>query len=379
MSSTRRTAGSVAGALVSVALALGSCVAVDPATPPGGPGPTPALFARPVVGNLSQPWDIAFLPVPPRSMLFTEKGGDISVLRKGAKQVIHHPADVVVESEGGMMGLAVDPNWAVNRFLYVCMLTESDVRVVRLTTTADLTAVTARSDIVTGMPRSSGRHSGCRLRFGPDDHLWISTGDAAEGTNPQDLGSLGGKVLRVDQNGAAAPDNPDLGGDPRIYTYGHRNVQGLAFRPGTSQAFSVEHGTSCDDEVNRLVAGANYGWDPVPGYNEAVPMTDLVKFPSAQEASWSSGCPTIAPSGGTFLDGDQWGGWDGALVLAVLKDRHLRVLFLDGTGDAVTSEHEVVGEFDTRLRSVVQGPGGLLYVATDVGSGDGLIWQLIPI
>lgn len=372
---TRRLAG-VLGVL---ALTLTACVVVDPAAPPGGPQPTPDLVARPVIGNLSQPWDIAFLPVPPRSMIFTEKGGDISVVSGGAKQVIHHPADVVVASEGGMMGLAVDPNWGANRFLYVCMLTTTDVRVVRFTTTADLSGVTARSDIVTGIPRSSGRHSGCRLRFGPDGRLWISTGDAAQGTNPQDLNSLGGKVLRVDRSGAAAAGNPNLGGDPRIYTYGHRNVQGLAFRPGTAQAFSVEHGTNCDDEVNRLVAGANYGWDPVPGYDETVPMTDLVKFPSAREASWSSGCPTIAPSGGTFLDGPQWGGWDGALVLAVLKDAYVHVLFLDGSGDSVTFEQAVMDEFDTRLRSVVQGPDGTLYVATDVGGGGGLIWQVIPV
>jgi glucose/arabinose dehydrogenase len=374
----RRAAVRLAGAAVLTTLALTACVAVDPATPPGGPQPTPDLFVRPVVGNLSQPWDIAFLPVEPHSMLFTEKGGDISVFRDGAKQIIHRPTDVAVEGEGGMMGLAVDPRWGTNRFLYVCMLTASDVRVVRFTTTADLTGVTARADIVTGMPRSSGRHSGCRVRFGPDGQLWIATGDAAQGTHPQDLESLGGKVLRVGRNGVPAPGNPALGGDPRIYTYGHRNVQGLAFRPGTAQAFSVEHGPECNDEVNRLVAGANYGWDPVPGYNERVPMTDLAKFPSAREASWSSGCPTIAPSGATFLDGPQWEGWDGALALAVLKDRHLRVLFLDGSGDAVTFEQAVMNEFNTRLRSAVQGPDGTLYVATDVGGGGGIIQQVIP-
>jgi len=365
--------------LLATSLALAACVAVDPATPPGGPQPTPGLVAIPVLGDLSQPWDIAFLPVAPGSMLFTEKAGDLSVLSDGGKQLIHHPADVVSQSEGGMMGLAVDPAWATNRFVYVCMLTATDVRVVRFTTTANLSGVIARSDIVTGIPRSSGRHSGCRLRFGPDDRLWISTGDAVQGTNPQDLDSLGGKVLRVNRNGAAAPGNPSLGGDPRIYTYGHRNVQGLAFRPGTNQAFSVEHGTGCDDEVNRLVAGANYGWDPVPGYNETAPMTDLVKFPTARVATWSSGCPTIAPSGATFLDGPQWRGWNGALVLAVLKDQHLHVLFPNGSGDLVAFEQEVMNEFGTRLRSVVQGPDGSLYVATDVGGGGGLIWRVLPL
>ena len=126
-------------------------------------------------------------------------------------------------------------------------------------------------------------------------YLWIATGDAQTGTVPQDLTSLGGKVLRVSAaTGESARGNPIA--SSRIYTYGHRNVQGLARRPGTNQMWSVEHGPTEDDEINLLAAGRNYGWDPVPGYNQSVAMTDLVKFPGAVEARWSSGSRPWLPA-----------------------------------------------------------------------------------
>ena len=218
-----------------------------------------------------------------------------------------------------------------------------DVRVVRWRVNNAVTALGSRTDIVTGMPVNTtgqtGRHSGCRIRFGPDGNLWVGTGDAATGTVPQNPTSLGGKVLRVNTDGQGVPGNAKPPFDPRIYTYGHRNVQGIAFDKD-GRAFSIEHGTGRDDEVNRLVAGANYGWDPVPpgggaGYDESQPMTDFTKFPNARKAVWSSGNPTIAPSGGTFLNGSQWAGWDGALAMAVQKDQHLRVLALTSGKNAV--------------------------------------------
>jgi glucose/arabinose dehydrogenase len=167
--------------------------------------------------------------------------------------------------------------------------------------------------------------------------------------------------------------------DPRIYTYGHRNVQGIAFSPG-GKAYSIEHGTGRDDEVNLLVARANYGWDPVPpggggGYDESQPMTDLTKFPNARTAVWSSGDPTIAPSGGTFLKGDKWGGWAGTLAMAVLKDQQLRVLAFDRTGTAVDQQWTRITDRG-RLRVAVQGPDGNLYLAVDADPG--LILKVTP-
>ena len=179
------------------------------------------------------------------------------------------------------------------------------------------------------------------------------------------------RCCRVDTNGNPAPGNAGLA-DARIYTYGHRNVQGLTFRPGTGAAYSVEHGTGCDDELNRLTSGANFGWDPVPGYDESQPMTDLTKFPAAKPAVWSSGCPTIAPSGVTFLTGAQWGDWDGALAVGVLKGSQLRIMKLDGAGTTVVEQIVTLTDHG-RLRSVVQGPDGALYVTTSNGTNDQIL------
>jgi glucose/arabinose dehydrogenase len=317
-------------------------------------------------------------------MFVTERVGRLKVrMPDGTVNLVAAPADLPLGGEGGMLGLAVDPLFATNHFVYTCLssnLGGPDNRVVRWTVNLAFTGTTARTDIVTGLSYANGgRHSGCRPRFGPDGALWIGTGDAAVGTNPQSLTSLGGKVLRVDRDGNAAVGNPDLGigTDPRIFNFGHRNMQGLAFRPGTGAAYGVEHGTYRDDEVNLLVAAGNYGWDPIPGYDESQPMTDLTKFPTAKAAVWSSGNPTIAPSGATFLSGTQWRGWDGALAVAVLKNTELRVMFLDGPGTTVGST-VVPAQLDlgVRLRSAVQGPDGNLYLTTDETAG--AVWKVTP-
>jgi glucose/arabinose dehydrogenase len=248
------------------------------------------------------------------------------------------------------------------------------VQVVAWVANAALTTLTRVNDpLVGGIDGSSGRHGGCQLRVIPDGSLIVGTGDATTGTNPQNLQSLAGKTLRVNRfNGAGVPGNA-VGGDPRIYTYGHRNVQGLALR-GNGQLFSVEHGTDRDDEVNILQVGRNYGWDPVPGYNESRPMTDFGKFPGAVGAIWSSGFPTIATSGGSFLEGSQWQGWNGALAVSALAGQHLRILFVDTQGDVVDEyvPPELNGRFG-RLRGAELGPDGSLYVTTSNGTNDAIL------
>jgi glucose/arabinose dehydrogenase len=379
--------------LILAGIAAATLVACQPVKKPPPPPEGPTLAAQTnFVTGLDHPWDIGFLP--DGTMFFTERTGPIRVrLPNGTINLIADPADEIDGGEGGMLGLAVDPQFASNRYVFTCFSSNAggtpDNRLVRWTINPGFNGFSARTDVVPGLPYNvvaSGRHSGCRPRFGPDGFLWIGTGDAATGINPQSGTSLGGKTLRVDRNGAAAPGNsPPSGFDIRIYTYGHRNVQGMAFRPGNGQAYGVEHGPECDDEVNRLLNGQNYGWDPVPGYNETVPMTDFNKFPDAIGAVWSSGCPTIAPSGATFLSGSQWEAWEGALAVAVLHRNEgglLRVFFLNAAGDQVTGfvDATMVNAPSPlpRLRSAVQGPDGNLYITTDVGGGGGAIWRVTP-
>ena len=329
------------------------------------------------ISGLDKPWDIDWLPNG--TVLVTERPGRLNVYSDGIDQApfVIAPEDVVPRGEGGMMGLEVDPDFARNGYVYVCTTSnaggDNDVRLLRFTLrTPDGGAVVAREDIVTGMPYSTGRHSGCRPRFGPDGFLWVGTGDAAIGTQPQDDNALGGKVLRIDRDGAAASDNAS---GFRWYSKGHRNIQGMAFR-SDGLGISAEHGPSVDDELNLLVPG-NFGWDPVPGYNESVPMTDLQKFPDAVPAIWSSGSPTLALAGATFIEGSEWGDWDGALAVATLKAKHMRVYLVDSEGRVTGDVRAIDGQ--GRLRSPRQGPDGLLYVTTDGGGDVGKVLRVTPV
>lgn len=355
-------------------------VGVACVTPPAN------LAVSVVVAGLHRPWDIAF--TPDGTMLFTEKSGTVNALVDGQVRQLAAPTDVVVNWEAGMMGVAVDPNFASNRRVYTCMVSNAsgtrDVRISRWRVNAKFTALSQRDDILTGIPVNPNSilvaHVGCRPRFGPDGYLWVTTGDSGQAAMAQDPNALGGKVLRIDRLGRGAPGNPGAPLRPEIYTYGHRNVQGIGFRPSDGKPYSIEHGPTCDDEVNLLVAGGNYGWDPQqPGggepYNQDVPMTDKAKFPDAIEAVWSSGCPTIAPSGGGFLSGGQWSGWSDGFAMAVLKGSQLRVLRFDTDGRGVIADTVRITD-QGRLRVAVQGPDGNLYLAQD---GDpGAILRVTP-
>jgi glucose/arabinose dehydrogenase len=347
----------------------------------GGCMQGPPLGVSNVVTGLDHPWDIGFAG---NTMIFTERAGRISALVNGQRRVLASPSDVVQASEAGMMGLAVDPAFNSNRYIYVCMASTrggptGDVRVVRWKVAFGFTTLFDRTDIVTGIPVNTagqlGRHSGCRPRFDPNGFLWIGTGDAATGTVPQNPRSLGGKILRVARSGWPAPGNPGGVLDPRIYSYGHRNVQGIAFRSTDGLGVSVEHGPGTDDELNFLLKG-NFGWDPVPGYNEFTPMTDFRKFPNAVAPLWRSGYPTVAPSGATFIRGSQWGALNGTLAVALLKGTRL-VAFKLGFG-RVLDMGQILGSQYGRLRTPVQGPNGLLYVTTDNGGGGDRILRVGP-
>jgi aldose sugar dehydrogenase len=326
------------------------------------------------IGGFDRPWEVRFLP--DGTPLLTERSGQLVAVVDGERRVVAQVPGVVARGEGGLMGLVVDPSFADTRWVHTCFASGSggtveDVRVVRFRLAEELDGLRDPTPIVTGIPAGAGnRHLGCRLELGPDGMLWIGTGDAVQPALPQDPDSLAGKVLRVTLDGEPAPGNPRGGWDPRVLTIGHRNVQGLAFRPDDGAAFGVEHGTGCDDEVNALAPGANYGWDPVgPGgrYAEGAPMTDP-DVPGAVAAAWSSGCPTVAPSGAEFITGAAWGDWAGRLAIAVLKDQQLLVATVDG--DRVTDTRaELVGELG-RLRSVRNGPDGSLWVTVDASPGD---------
>jgi glucose/arabinose dehydrogenase len=366
------------GVILAVVLMAG-CTAESSGAPPGPPpsaaagssvaAAAPALDVTVVVDGLDHVWDVA--QAPDGTLLVDERsGGFTAVLPDGTvREVQADFDDLFARGETGLMGLVLDPGFATNRRLYSCQgVQDGSIAVIAWTIAADWSAATRAADpVVPGIPLNerTGRHGGCRLRFAPDGALLVGTGDNTVGSNPQDRSSFAGKVLRVDP----------ATGEAAVWTLGHRNVQGLAVRPGTEQVFAVEHGPDRDDEVNLLRPGGNYGWNPDGNgsYDQSVPMTDP-DIPGAIPAVWSSGSPTLATSGATFLDGDQWGAYDGLLLVGLLKERGVLALRLDD--DGVLQEQFRLPELDGtygRLRSVQQGNDGALYVTTDNGDSDQLL------
>jgi glucose/arabinose dehydrogenase len=352
---------------------------------PGAAAP-PALQVTTVVGGLDIPWDVQRLP--DGRLLITERDTRRLLLFDGRLHRVRFPRrSVWSHSETGLLSLAVDPQFTANHRFYTCAGGytrhghDAKVRVWQLKTRP--LRVRLRKTLVSGLPQTTGRHSGCRLLILSDGSLLVGTGDAATGTNPRDLGSLGGKTLRINRStGAPWPGNPfRSASNPRtrlIWTYGHRNVQGLAER-ADGTLWSVEHGPDRDDEVNLLQPGGDYGWNPVPGYNESVPMTDE-SLPGEQvPARWSSGFPTLATSGATFVSGAEWGPLDGTLAVAALKGSRLLFLHFDssGTWQSTDTPPELLGTYG-RLRSVTRMPDGSLLVTTANGNRTDRVLQVRP-
>jgi glucose/arabinose dehydrogenase len=378
--------------LGALALAGASTAAAAPAGPSAEAASTaaraPRLTVQTVMTGLEHPWDVTFLPSG--AMLVTERDKERIWLRRpgGAAAVVaEQPPGMWHWAETGLMGIVADPAFAKNRHFYTCHGfkndTVQDIRVVVWHLNDAGTHASRVRPVVTGIPSTTGYHGGCRLRFDRHGALYISTGDAKIGTAPQDLHSLAGKVLRVKRHtGRGLASNPFANAeDPdkrRIYTYGHRNPQGLALRPGRSM-WSVEQGTNRDDEVNQLVAGGNYGWDPAPGYDEFSLMTDF-DLPGPQiGARWSSGFPTIATSGASWLSDSRWGAWQGRLAVGVQKGTSLQVMHFSRAGKFLGVRVPARLDDDYgRLRSPQIGPDGALYITTDNGDGNDKVLRVVP-
>jgi glucose/arabinose dehydrogenase len=350
----------------------------------------PMLTRTVHVSSLSVPWDMAF--APDGTMLFTERRGDIRVLRPqaNAATLLHRPSDVDASGQSGMMGIAVDPDFAVTRHIFVYFSSRVnastvDNRIVRFTVADDWGSVSNRQDLLVGISwGNGGAHSGGRLRFGPDGLLYLTTGDTRSATVPQDPNALGSKVLRIRKDGGTPAGNMTAPFRPSIWAYGFRNPQGIAFRPQNGGVFTCEHGPGNDDEVTQVVAQGNAGWDPKNPNNPndatywgymGTAMTNLTKFPSAMRPTWrdpNSG----GMSGCDFLVGAQWRDWSGALAVASLGDRNVRILRLSPDGSSVMGQPETIFGGMERIRAVVQGPDGALYLSTDGRSGGDQIWKV---
>jgi len=313
-----------------------------------------------VARNLDIPWALAF--APDGRAFFTERAGRVRILANGTVTTIASLNNVTAIGEGGLLGLALDPAFAQNHFVYVYH-TYTGVqgtlknRIVRFTESAG--SLRDPRILLDGIPGESV-HDGGRIKFGPDGKLYATAGDATQSQQAQDLNSLAGKVLRLNPDGSVPADNPFAGS--YVFTYGHRNPQGLDWHPVTGRLYETEHGPVGHDEVNILDAGKNYGWPVVTG---------KASDPRFVDPLIETGSDTWAPSGATFYRGDRLPDLKGALLIATLRGQHLRVLMLSANFTSVASSIASLIDAYGRLRDVVQGPDGFLYILTNNRDGRG--------
>jgi len=319
-----------------------------------------------IVDDLKIPWSIVF--TPDDRIFFTEREGKLRVIENGELNPESILTLDVGGGEGGLLGIALDPKFKENHYLYL-YYTYNDFlstynKVVRFTEFENI--LKDEIILIEKIPGAS-YHDGGRIKFGPDGKLYITTGEGGIPFLAQDLNSLGGKILRINSDGSIPDDNP-FENSP-IYSYGHRNPQGLDWDPITGKLVISEHGPSGErgfahDEVNVIEPGKNYGWPRVVG-DESDP-----KFVSP---IMHTGDDTWAPSGATFYTSDNIPGWNGKFFIATLRGEHLRMLDLDLENNKVLSSESLFFGTFGRLRDAVMGPDGDLYIMTSNGKNDKIL------
>lgn len=334
-----------------------------------------------VVTGLEHPWGVAFLPNG--DMLVTERPGRLRLVQNG--QLLPEPIagtpEVFADGQGGLLDVAIDPDFAANQQIYLSYAAEQNgatTRVMRAQFAPD--GLSAQSVIFEALPRGrSGVHFGSRLAFGRDGMLYVTVGERGDRPRAQNLGAHGGSVIRLRPDGTVPPDNPFVGREgvrPEIFSNGHRNPQGLAIEPATGRVWAHEHGPQGGDEVNLIEAGVNYGW-PVITFGRAYSGGAIGKGtakPGMAQPLWYW-VPSIAPSGMAFYDGDAFPEWRGDLFVGALKARLLVRLEIED-GQITGEERMLQGELG-RIRDVRAGPDGLIYLLTD--EGDGGLYRLEPV
>lgn len=336
-----------------------------------------------VIPNLEVVWSIVW--APDGRMMFTERPGRVRVFENGKlrPQPLFVVPDVEPKGESGLMGLALHPQFAANHLLYLSYAYNSggtQVRVVRYRETP--AGFTDRKVIIEGIPAAQF-HAGCRLRFGPDGKLYITTGDATNRELAQQLNSIAGKILRLNDDGTVPGDNPFVGRQdarPEIWAYGNRNSQGIDFQPGSNLLWETEHGPSGfdgpggGDEVNIIERGKNYGW---PVIHHRATQTGM-------ESPILEYTPACAPASGSFYRGSQFPAFKGNFLFGCLRgERIIRVVI---NGRQVVSQENLLEHKYGRIRDIAEGPDGYIYFSTSncdgrgsPASDDDRILRLVPV
>ena len=339
----------------------------------------------PVAQGLGFPWDMLFLP--DGTMLITERDGNIRVMRDGEllETSVAGAPTPLVSGQGGYFAMALDPDFASNRKLYLAYAkgTESEnaTAVVSGVLSDDASELTEVQEIFSSTPRETSHHFGGRLAFLPDDTLILSLGEGFrymdEAQNPM---NYHGTTVRLNTDGSFPEDNPFADGSegaPGVWTYGNRNVQGLVWDDAREILWAHEHGPKGGDELNRLKAGNNYGWPAITyGVNyDGTILTEETEAPGMEQpvVKW---VPSIAPSGMALVTGDVWPQWQGDLIIGAMngpRGQKLVHVMLDEDGN-VTGQTDLMADLEIPFRDVAIGPDGNLYAAT--ANMDGVIYRI---
>lgn len=329
----------------------------------------------PHVAGLAQPWGIGFLPSG--EMLVTEKAGRLRIVRNGVldPRPVAGTPETFSAGQAALMEVLPHPRFEENRWLY---LTYSKLGPDGRNTTAlargrfDGTALTGTEDIFVADAWSQGPiHFGSKLAWGRDGMLYMTVGERNERDRAQSLGDHAGKVLRLREDGSVPPDNPFVGragAKPEIYSYGHRNMQGLAVHPETGELWETEHGPQGGDELNIIRPGRNYGW-PVITHGREYSGQVISPQPAREgmeqpEITWS---PSIGVSGMAFYTGNALPNWKGSVFVGGLSGQYLQRVVLNDRG--IAGREPIIPELRQRIREVRQGPDGFLYLAVDSPQG----------
>ena len=317
-----------------------------------------------VASNLYVPWSIVF-PTE-NSMYIAQRSGEILYYQNSQPQANFYKfSEISATNEEGLMGMVLDPDYPDSPYIYTSLAYEENnqmfVKVVRLT---DVNNQATETKILLDKIPAAKFHAGSRLRFGPDQKLYITTGDATKKEIAQDLNSLGGKILRMNKDGSIPEDNPF--DNSYIYSYGHRNPQGIDFDPISGVLFSTEHGPSLfdgaagGDEVNRILAGKDYGW-PKVSHTESTPgaIDPLLVF-----------TPAVAPASGVLYTGDKYPSLKNAFLFGGLRGEGIFVIYLDESRQKVKS-YEKLNIAEGRIREIAVSPDGYIYFSTSNRDGRG--------
>lgn len=349
----------------------------------------PPMKVETVAENVEIVWSIVF--APDGRVFFAERPGRVRLIENGKLRAapFFTVPDISLSDEGGLMGMTLHPKFAENRFVYLAYVykderREQNVRVARYRETGD--TLTEPKTIIEAIPASK-YHAGTRLKFGADGKLYITTGDATKQKRAQNLASINGKTLRLNDDGSIPSDNPFVGqkdARPEIWSYGHRNAQGMDFHPETGLMFQTEHGPSLidgvslfkrsgGDEVNIVEGGKNYGWDQISHKMKKAGMeTPIIEF-----------SPAVAPASGMFYRGNLFPSFKNNFFFGALKGEAIIRLVLDGR--RVDAREELFKKEYGRIREVAEAPDGSIWFSTsnrdgrgDAAKNDDRILRIIP-